>query len=263
MAIHATAIVDSAAQIEPTAEIGPYVVIEGQVRIGAHCRISPFVHVSGHTEIGSHCRIHSGASIGDTPQDTAYKDCESYTRIGSGTTIREGVTIHRGTLPGSMTSVGARCLLMCNSHVGHNCQLGDGVTLVNGALLGGLVEVGNHCIISGNAAVHQQVRIGELTIIGGLTKVVQDVPPYMTYTQERGCSGINAVGLRRKEMSAAERADARLAFRTLYREGLSLQDAIARLEQIVETRAGRMILEFVRVPSIRGLTSARERSGRA
>lgn len=257
MPIHPTAVIDPAATIDPTVEIGPYVVIDAGVRIGARCRLAPFVHILAGTDIAEDCRIHTGAILGDVPQSISYQECESFCRIGARTTIREMVTVHRGSLPGSATTIGDGCFIMSNAHVGHDCRIGDSVTLVNGSLLAGHVQIGDFVIVSGNAGVHQHVRIGDLSIIGGLAKVTQDVPPFMTITHDRGCAGINLIGLRRNGMSSEERADARRAYKTVYRSGLGLKDAIANLEQTAETRTGRGILEFIRVPSSRGLMGAR------
>jgi len=135
LTIHSTAVIDPQAEIDPTAIIGPHAVIEGPVRISTGCRIGPSVVILGHTVIEAGCQIHSHAVIGDLPQDHAYHGAESSCHIGEGCTIREGVTIHRGTDPGSKTAIGARCLLMTNSHIAHNCELGEDVTIVSGALL--------------------------------------------------------------------------------------------------------------------------------
>src|SRR5690606_7612861 len=150
MPIHPTAIVDPQAQIDPTAEIKAYSVIEGPVRIGPATVVEPFAHISGHTEIGARCRIYTHAVVGGLPQDRAFQGGESYCRIGDDTLIREGATVHRGTAAGSATIIGNRCLIMCNAHVGHNCVLGDDITMVNGSLLGGHVYVGDRAFLSGN-----------------------------------------------------------------------------------------------------------------
>jgi len=158
--------VDASAHIDPTADIGPYVTIVGPVRIGAGTCVMPHVFIGGWTEIGKDCTIHSFVSLGDKPQDRAYRNGESYCRIGDRVDLREGVTVHRGTDEGSSTLVGDDALLMGNSHVGHNSSLAEHVILANGAVLGGHVTVGRAAFISGNVAVHQYVRIGELAMIG-------------------------------------------------------------------------------------------------
>jgi UDP-N-acetylglucosamine acyltransferase len=259
MRIHPTAIIDPEAHIAPTAKIGPYVVIEGPVHIGENTVIDPFVMVCGFTTIGANCYIHSGAKVGGLPQDVAYQGAESYCRIGDGTVIREGCTIHRGTVPGSATVVGNNCLLMVNSHVGHNCQLADHVILVNGALLGGYVSIGPRAIISGNAAVHQFVRIGSVSMVGGMAKVVQDIPPFLTVGRSGRCVAVNTVGLRRAHYSPGERAEIRSAFGVLYRSGLALDVAICKIRSEVVTEAGRQFVSFLAAPSKRGLAGSHDK----
>jgi len=254
MTIHATAIVDPQAKIDATATIGPYVVIDGPVRIGSGCRIAASAVILGYTEIGADCQIHSHAVIGDVPQDHAFEGAESYCRIGAGSTVREGATIHRGTAPGSQTTVGRRCFLMTNSHVGHNCEIGDDVTIVSGAVLGGYVQVGPRAVISGNAAIHQFVRIGELAMVSGLAKVVQDVPPFFMTDREGAVVGENRIGLIRARFSALERTEIKAAFRVIYRSGKGHQEAIEYLSGYVTSDAGRRLLDFIAVHSKRGVT---------
>jgi len=146
--------VDRRAEVDPTAEIMPYAIIDGPVKIGPRTRVFPHAYLTGWTEIGADCQIHPGAVVGGDPQDLAFKGAESYCRIGDGTIIREGASVHRGTDPGSATVVGKRCFLMANSHVAHNCRLGDEVKLINGVLLAGYVQVGNGAFLAGNAGVH-------------------------------------------------------------------------------------------------------------
>jgi UDP-N-acetylglucosamine acyltransferase len=280
--IHPTAVVDPRAEIAPSAKIGPYVVIEGPVQIGEETVVDPFAAISGFTQIGANCTIHSGAKIGGLPQDMAYRGGESYCRIGDRTIVREGCTIHRGTVAGSATVVycarrkptalmatqrpvrptvvGSDCLLMVNSHVGHNCELADHVILVNGALLGGYVSVGTRAIVSGNAAVHQFVRIGRLAMIGGMAKVVQDIPPFLTVGRTGRCVAINAVGLRRAQYTPGERGEVRSAFGVLYRSGLPLEGVIGKLRDEVSTEAGRQFLSFLTAPSKRGIAGSHDKN---
>jgi UDP-N-acetylglucosamine acyltransferase len=254
MPIHRTAIIDAQAQVHPTADIGPHVVIEGPVTIGPDCAVSPFAILLGHTEIGAGCRIHSHAVIGDVPQDRAYQGGTSYCRIGAGCIIREGVTIHRGTATESATVIGERCFLMTNSHVGHNCVLEDDVILISGALLGGHVHVGARAVISGNAAVHQFVRIGELAMISGLAKIVQDIPPYCMTDRSGAVVGVNSVGLRRAGLSSVERAEIKEAYRILYRTQHDSRQARELLARTLTTAAAARILNSVEDGSKRGLT---------
>lgn len=258
MPIHATAVIDPRAQLDAAVDIGPYAVIEGPVRIAAGTSIAAHVHILGHTSLGVGCRVHSGAVLGDWPQDRAYTGAESYCLIGNDTVIREHVTIHRGTAPGSETVIGDRCLLLAHSHVAHNCRVGDDVLLVNGALLAGHVTVGNRAVISGNAAVHQFSRVGELAMIGGLAKITRDIPPYLMFDGAGICVGVNTVGLRRAGFSREERQDVKAVYKALYRTPGSFSKAIALVESLVTTRAGTTLLEFLKAPSKRGIQSGRQ-----
>ncbi len=253
MAIHPSAIIDSHALIDSTATIGPYCVIGESARIGSRSTLGPFVQIFGHTDIGDDCQIHAGTVVGDVPQDRTFTGAISYCRIGDGTILREHVTVHRGTAPESATVVGRRCFVMAGAHIGHNCQVHDDVILVNGALLGGYVEVGCKAMVSGNVGVHQFVRIGELAMIGGLTMVTQDVPPYFMLDNRGLCVGINRVGLRRAGLSREECEEAKAAYRVLCRMPGSLSQAIQTLEAMVRTSTGRTILDFLSAPSKRGI----------
>jgi UDP-N-acetylglucosamine acyltransferase len=228
------------------------VVIDGPVVIGAGCQIGPAAIIMGRTTLGVDCRVHSHAVVGGAPQDQKYQGDVSYVRIGSGCTIREGSTVHRGTAPGSSTVIGNSCLLMTNSHVGHNCRLGDGVTLVSGALLGGHVEVDDRAIVSGNAAIHQHVRIGELALVGILARITQDVPPFCITDREGMVLGENRVGLMRSGFSPAERDEIKAAFQAIHRTGMGQNAAVEYLKRSVKTEAGLRLLAFFTAESKRG-----------
>ncbi len=255
MTIHSTAIVDRLARIDPSATIGPYVVIDGPVTIGEDCEICASAVILGQTQLGARCRVHSHAVIGDFPQDRAYGGgANRVAAIGDECVIREGATIHRGTAPGTQTLIGSRCMLMTNSHVAHNCQIADDVTIISGALLAGYVKVGRRAVISGNAAIHQFVRIGELAMVGGLSKIVQDVPPYFMTDQEGNVVGENRVGLMRAGLSAHERDEIKAAFRIIYRSGIGHKEVVAHLSDLVTSDAGRNLLDFVASNSKRGIS---------
>jgi len=251
MAIHPTAIVDRSAEVDPSVEIGPYAVVEKNVRIGAGTRLYPHAYVAEGTTLGQRCQIHPFAVVGHLPQDLKYEGAPSYTQVGDETVVREHATIHRGTTPGSTTVVGRRCYIMSTGHVGHNCVVGDEVKVTNGALLGGHVEVGHGTFISGNVSVHQFVRIGELAMIAGGIRVIQDVPSYMLVAPA-GVVGINVVGLRRAGFGSAERLELRECHRLLYRAGLHFPEAVERVAQLVRTEPGRRLVAFLRAPSRRG-----------
>ncbi len=254
--IHPSALIDDGAVLGEGVCVGPYAVIEAGAKLGKGCSIGPHVTVTGACELGSDCRVHAGAVIGDLPQDTAFKGGESFVRIGDGCTIREGVTIHRGTTPGSTTAIGDRCFLMAFSHFAHNVSVGDDVIVANGALLGGYVEVGNGVFISGNCLVHQFVRIGRLAMLGGGSGVSKDVPPFMT-TRTLGfnrIAGMNVVGLRRSGVSAEERLQIKKAFTLLFRSGLNTSEAVKRISAELPEGPAAEICGFVEA-SERGICS--------
>ncbi len=247
MAIHATAIIDSKAEIDADVEIGPYVVIEGPVKVGRGTRVMAHGYITGRTEIGANNEIHSGAVLGDTPQDKAYKEQESYLKIGAHNILREHVQVHRGTVAGSSTVLGDDNFLMANSHVGHNCKLGDHNILANGALLGGYVEVGDHVFVSGNCVVHQFVRIGNYALMRGLSGTSRDVPPFAIVDWQHTVRGVNVVGLKRAGFSEKRVREIREAFHVLFRKGRNLSLAIKEIEE-----SGRVgpdvltLLDFIR-----------------
>lgn len=253
MSIHPTAIIDRHAEIHSSAEIGPFVVIEGRVTIHAGVKVLAHAYLTGWTEIGNDCVIHPHAVIGHEPQDLSYKGAESYCRIGAGTIIREGVSIHRGTQPGTTTTIGERCFLMANSHVAHNCQIGNEVKMANGVVIGGYAEVGNSAFLGGNAAIHQFVRIGELTMIQGVAGITMDLPPFFIGANVNECMGVNIVGLRRAGFTARERREIQDAYRGLYRSGMLFSKALERLSRTLTTAPVQRLFEFLRAPSRRGI----------
>lgn len=258
MAIHPHAAVDRGAEIDPSAEVGAYAIIESGVQIGPEAKIFPHAYVSQGTTVGRGCQIHPFAVVGHPPQDLAWDGAPSYTTVGDGAIIREGATIHRGTMPESTTVVGNRVYLMANSHVGHNCVVADNVILANGALLGGHVHVGARAFIGGNTGIHQFVHVGELAILGGVLRVVTDVPPFML-AGPAGVEAANVIGLRRAGFSNEERMEIREAYRTLYRSGLLFRDAVARVAKTVKTDPGRRLVDFLQRPSKRGFMGCRKR----
>lgn len=253
MAIHPTAIVDPAAELAEDVEIGPYSIIDGPVRIAAGTRLGPHVHLTGRVSIGRNCQIHTGAVIGDLPQDRSYRGGDTFVTLGDEVVIREYVTIHRGTQPGTGTTVADRALIMAHAHVGHNCHVGPDVMLVNGSLLGGHVTIGARAIVSGNAAVHQFARIGELAMIGGLAKITQDVPPFLMFDGHGLCVGLNLIGMKRAGIESADRAEIKIAYRRLYRVPGSLAAALLDLSTQLTTPTGLRFLEFMQTPSKRGI----------
>ncbi len=252
MAIHSTAIVDSEATIDTTADIGPYVVIEGPVKVGPGTRVQAHAHLSGWTTIGSDCEIHPFAVIGNTPQDFHHTGERSYCRVGDRVVIREGATVHRGTQAESETVIGDECFLMAYCHIGHNCQLGTSVKVYNMAALSGHVQVEPGAIVSGYALLHQFIRIGRLAFVAAGARVGMDVPPFMMAFDESTIIQHNVLGMRRAGYSPEEVQEIRQAFRILYRSGKLFRVAVEELVDSLETRAGRELVEFLSFDSRRG-----------
>ena len=228
--IHPTAVIDSRAEIHQEAEIGPYVIVEGQVKIGRGTRVMAHAYLAGWTEIGEDNSIHMGAVIGHEPQDREYKGGKTYLRIGHRNIIREHVQIHRGTKPESSTIIGNENFFMNHAHIAHNCEVGDGVVIAGGALLAGYVQVGDGAFISGNCVVHQFVRIGKLAMLRGLSRTSRDVPPFCIMDDTHTVKAINQVGLERAGYSEGEIREIKEAFAQLFRRKGNLSQAVQELE---------------------------------
>lgn len=224
--IHPTAIISPYARLDSDVVVGPYVVIGDGVSIGRGTTIDAFTYVVGNTRIGKNCRIFSHAALGNIPQDLKYKDEKTSLIIGDNNIIREGVTIHLGTAKSLKTIIGNNNLFMAYSHIAHDCRVGDNNVFANCATLAGHVEIGNRVTVGGLAAVHQFCRIADLAIIGGCSKVVQDIPPYaMCDGHPAGICGINLVGLRRAGYPASTISHLRKAFKFLFFDGHTLDEA--------------------------------------
>lgn len=196
--IHPTAIVHSEAQLDEDVEIGPYAVVDKNAKIGKSTCIEGFAQILGYTQIGKNCHIFPYAIIGSIPQDLKYKGEKSFVVIGDNNIIREFVTVNPGTEENTSTVIGNNNLIMAYSHIAHNCKIGDNNILANAATLAGYVEIENRVVIGGLVAIHQFCRVGSFSIIGGCSKVVQDIPPYsLCDGHPAKVRGINIVGLKR------------------------------------------------------------------
>ena len=253
--IHPTAVVSGEAEIDSSAVIGPYVVIDGRVRIGPETRVMAHAVVLGSTEIGARNVIHPGAVLGGEPQDLAFAGGETFLRIGDDNVFREHAQVHRGTIAGSATVVGNGNYLMQNAHVAHNCRLGDGTIIAGGALLAGHVEVHDRAFVSGNCVVHQHVRIGRLALLRGLSRTSRDVPPFCIMDGTHTVRGTNVVGLRRAGFDAARVAAIRRALAALFARPVHLGRALTRLESAPTSDDVRELLAFIRA-SKRGVCVA-------
>lgn len=231
--IHPTAVIAPGAELGEDVTVGPYTVIGSRVRIGDGSRIGPQVVIDGVTTIGAENRILGQANVGGAPQDLSYEDEPTFLEIGDRNTIREFVTINRGTVKGGgLTRIGSDCLFMACSHVAHDCELDDRVMLGNNVLLGGHVAVGDGAIVNGAAAAHQFVTVGRNAYVGGLTRVIQDVPPFMILEGHPArIRKVNLIGLERAGMSSDDVQELRAAFRRLYRSGEPRHRVMAAIEE--------------------------------
>ncbi len=206
--------------------IGPYAVIGDNVRIGDGTFIDSFAHVLEYTEVGKNCHIFPYAMVGNISQDLKFDGSRSFLVIGDNNIIREFVTMNRGTRPDSKTIVGRGNLFMAYSHIAHDCLVGDNNIFANNATLAGSVEVGNKVVIGGLTAVHQFCRLGDYSIVGGCSKVVQDAPPYsMCDGHPAIVCGLNSVGLKRAGFSAATIQALKKVFKTLFFENHTFDKA--------------------------------------
>ncbi len=246
MPVHPTAIVDLRATLDGSAEIGPYVVIDGPVTIGPRTRVLAGAYLTGRTEIGADNVIHPGVVLGHEPQDLAYRGAETGLRIGDRNVFREHAEVHRGTEPGTWTEIGDDNYLMSQAHVGHNCRLGSNVIMATGATLGGHVVVEDQAFISGNCVVHQHCRVGRLVIMRGLSRASRDLPPFAIVDGTHTVRGLNRVGLRRAGFDRERMGALASAFRILFRVRTNLAAAMARVEAEVRSPDVDHLLAFIR-----------------
>lgn len=269
--IHPTAAIHADAQLHPTVSVGPYAVIGAQVKVGEGTVIGAHVVLDGWTEIGARNRLYPGAVIGLEPQDLKYEGAATLVKIGDDNCIREYVTINRATEPGAATIIGHQNLLMAYVHVGHNCVIGDRVIIANGVALAGYVNIESQARISGVLGVHQFVHIGRLAMVGGMSRIDRDVPPYtLVEGNPARVRSLNQVGLKRAGLADLQGGEVlrslKQAFRVLYRSGLPLDQALSKLEQLPQNPHLQHLAQFVdlsRSPSRRGLIpgTRRKREG--
>ena len=253
--IHSTAVIHSKAQIGADCEIGPFCVIGENVVLGPRCRLHSHVVIDGHTRLGHGNEIFPFASIGLKTQDLKWTGGVTRTEIGDENTLREYVTIHSATGDGEATTIGSNNHILAYSHLAHHVRLGNHVIMSNVATLAGHVLVEDYAVVGGLAAVHQFCRIGKLSMIGGCSKVVQDVPPFMIVDGNPGeTRTINKVGMERNGVSEAAQAALRLAYKLLFREGLTIPNAVTRIEmELPALPEIQYLIQFVRT-SERGIS---------
>lgn len=247
MEIHHTAIVDERAELGEGVEVGPYAIIEGPAVIGAETVVGPHTRIVAPVTIGKGCDIFSHAVIGTIPQDLKFEGEEATVEIGDGCTVREFVTVNRGTKASGATRIGPGCLLMAYAHVAHDCALGANVVLANCATLAGHVEVGEYAFIGGLSAVHQFSRVGKHAYVGGMSRVSQDIIPYgLTASEPTRVAGINVIGLQRRGFSADVRTALKRAYHIIYREDLNAGQAVEKLKaELGDVAEVRDVIEFL------------------
>ncbi|MDD5771258.1 MAG: acyl-ACP--UDP-N-acetylglucosamine O-acyltransferase [Candidatus Omnitrophica bacterium] len=255
MKIHPSAIVSPKADIGPNVTVGPYAVIGDNVKIGGDSAIGAHCLIEGNTSVGTSCQIFTGAVVGSRPQDLKFKGEDVFLEIGNNNIIREYCTINPGTGNGGRTIIGDNNLLMAYSHIAHDCRLGCGCILANNSTLAGHVSIEDKAVIGGMVAIHQFVRVGMLSIIGGCSKVVQDIPPFSTCDGHPArVYGLNLVGLRRKGVSPQSIRQIDRAFKLIFNSGLSVKHAAEKVEEGLEsTEEIKYLVNFIR-NSKRGLT---------
>jgi UDP-N-acetylglucosamine acyltransferase len=255
MLIHQTAIIHPRAEIGRDCEVGPYAVIGENVKLGSNVSVGPHCVIDGWTTISSGCKIFPHAVIGMLTQDTKYKGGKSYVEVGKNTILREFVTIHLATAPEGKTIVGDNCLLLAYSHVGHESVVGNNVIMSNGVNLAGHVLIQDNVGIGGMSGVHQFCRIGKFAYIGGCSKIVQDVLPFMLGEGDPfKIYSPNTVGLERNNFSEEARDLIKKAYKILYRSNLNVSQAVEKIKKdLPQAEEIKQIIRFIG-ESERGIT---------
>jgi UDP-N-acetylglucosamine acyltransferase len=261
--IHPTAIIHPKAQLHPTVTVGAYAVIGDRVKIDRDTEIGSHVVLDGDTEIGADNHIFPGVAIGLEPQDLKYRGANSLVKIGNNNRIREYVTINRATGEGEVTAIGSDNLLMAYVHVAHNCQIGDRVVIANTVSLAGHVHIESDAVLGGMLGVHQFVHIGRLAMVGGMSRIDRDVPPYMLVEGNPSrVRSLNLVGLKRSGIAQLEGGEVfailKKAFRILYRSGQTLERSLDELEGLSQDDRLQHLYRFLRgsiAPGRRGPTA--------
>jgi len=253
--IHPTAVVEQGAELGEGVEVGPYSVIGSNVKIGAGTQVMAHAVIDGNTRLGEGCRVFPFAAVGLQCQDLKFAGEETSVEIGDRTVLRECVTVNCGTDEEKVTRLGDDVFLMAYCHVAHGCRVGNRVIMANSAALGGLVTIEEGAVISAMVGIHQYTRVGTLCMVGGLSRIVKDCPPYMMVVgTPAGVRGLNSIGLKRNGVSAESRSALKDAYRLLYREDLSVNGAVERIRgEVGACPEIDRLLEFIG-ESKRGLT---------
>ena len=248
MKIHPTAIVDKKAKLADDVEVGPYAIIGPNVEIGKGAVIGPRANIEGYTILGEGNRIFTGAVIGSAPQDLKYKGEKSFLKIGKNNIIREYVTMNPGTEEGTATCVGDGNLFMAYSHVAHDCRIGNSCVIANIGTLAGHVTLEDRVVVGGLAAIHQFTRVGKMSIIGGCSKVVKDIPPFSTCDGNPArVYGLNLIGVRRSGIPQKAQRELKKAFKILFHSRLALKNGIEKVKkEIASIEEVEYLLNFLK-----------------
>jgi UDP-N-acetylglucosamine acyltransferase len=232
--IHPTALIDPKAELADDVEVGPFTIVDAKVRIDAGTRIGPHAVITGRTTIGKNNHIFQFTSIGEQPQDKKYAGEDTELIIGDNNTIREMCTFSRGSAQGGgVTRIGSHNWIMACVHIAHDCNLGNNIIMANNASLAGHVTIGDYAILSGYSLIHQFCSIGEHSFTSFASYVNQSIPPYVTVAGEKArVKGINSEGLKRRGFTSEQIKQVRRAYKALYRESLTLEEATARLTEM-------------------------------
>jgi UDP-N-acetylglucosamine acyltransferase len=253
--IHPASFVDDGARLGEGATIGPGAVIGPDVQVGDGTRVGSHALLTGHTTIGRECHIHHGAVLGSPPQDLKFRGEKTFLEVGDHTEVREYVTANVATEEGATTRIGSHCLLMAYSHIAHNCEIGNHVIVANVVQFAGYVTVDDWAIVGGATVVHQFVRIGRHCMVGGGSRISQDVAPFVKAAgSPPRLVGINRVGLERRRFPNATIEAIERAYRVMFREGLIVAQAAERLREEFPGVAEVEHLARFAETSVRGLT---------
>jgi UDP-N-acetylglucosamine acyltransferase len=242
------AVVGASVQVGNGCVIGPAAVLDGNVILGDDCQVGPSVMITGNSTIGRGNRFFHGASIGNEPQDLKFQGEDTFLEIGDDNVFREFCTVHLAAGEGEKTRVGSNNLLMAYVHIAHNCVIHDRVVLANAVNIAGHVEVESFATIGGMTPVHQFVRIGAYSMVGGGSRLPQDVPPFIRVAGNPvEVCGVNSIGLKRRNFADEELLNIKRAYRLLYRSGLNVRQALERItSDCTLTRNIEDLMEFIR-----------------
>ena len=245
--IHPQAIVSEKALLSSGVEIGPFSIIEDNVKIGENTKVGPHCLITGFTTIGKNCQIFKGSSLGTAPQDLKYRGEKSYVEIGDFNVIREFTTVNPGTEKDEKTLIGNNNLIMAYSHIAHNCKVGSNCVFANAATLAGFVEIEDRVVVGGLVAIHQFCRLGTLSIVGGCSKVVQDIPPFsMADGHPASVKSMNLVGLKRAGIASDSIHSLKQAFKLIFFQDHTVSSAIELVkEELASNPQIEYLLKFI------------------